>query len=288
MGTRFVTYGRVAAGRLGPLIRGPCRAGTDVFTLYAGKILGAVVGRARFEIRTGALLIVPPRAFMRLLRASSSTRVCIIVFSRRLVRDSKTNGIVVSGFRVVNGRCVFPLSGASFRLCTRFVACLSRLCREARDPSDLISLRALLACLLRNVSRLYPRHPEVGRAPNDERFGRCHVFVQLMRASCIQRRRISCCTLGVGVEPTTLYHLIGGRSKRATVRVVGGAVVVSTGTRLYATGAPVGSVTIDLNFGGTTFFGGFFGHRAKVPPRGFHASSGRWGPLGARGTSVLP
>ena len=127
----FIAYGNIMSSELKLHWEQPYQTKAGIFLLCSKGSLKMMLNLNRYLIGTNDLVAIPPETFIQFLTASEDLQLHVIIFSQKLIQETKINKNMLDKFHIIGKHFVLPLPKVTFLLYEEMFTWLVHLYKDA-------------------------------------------------------------------------------------------------------------------------------------------------------------
>lgn len=265
----FTAYDNISAGELKSHLEQPHQTKAGIFLLCNKGLLKMTFNFTRYRIGANDLVAIPPETFIQFLTASEDLQLQVIVFSQKLIQETKMSKNMLDKFDVIGKHFVLPLPKVTFPLYEEMFTLLAHLYKGAGQLVSQPILESLLSLIVQGVAELCPEQATVKEAPESRHFQQYRLFIRLVHAFYSRQHQVAFYAKEMNMKPAALCRLVKRESGYTAMEIINGTIIMDAKTQLCTNGLPVKDIALNLGFNNAAFFNKFFKRHVGMTPQTF-------------------
>lgn len=265
----FIAYNNIPASELKRHLEQPYQTKAGIFLLCSKGTLKMMLNLTRYRIGANDLVAIPPETFIQFLKASEDLQLYVVVFSQKLIQETKMSKNMLDKFEIIGKHFVLPLPKVTFPLYEEMFTLLVHLYKRAGHLVSQPTLENLLSLIVQGVAELCPAQATVKEAPASKHFQQYRLFIRLVHAFYSRQHQVAFYAKEMNLKPATLCRLVKRESGYTAMEIINGAIIMDAKTQLCTGSAPVKDIALNLGFNNAAFFNKFFKRHVGMTPQTF-------------------
>lgn len=265
----FIAYGNIMSSELRLHLEQPYQTKAGIFLLCSKGTLKMMLNLNRYLIGTNDLVAIPPETFIQFLTTSEDLQIQVIVFSQKLIQETKINKNMLDKFHIIGKHFVLPLPKVTFLLYEEMFTWLVHLYKDVGRLVSQPILESLLSLIVQGVAELCPEQATVKEEPGSRHFQQYRLFIRLVHTFYPRQHQIAFYAEEMNMKPATLCRLVKRESGYTAMEIINRTIIMDAKTQLCTGNSPVKDIALNLGFNNAAFFNKFFKRHVGMTPQTF-------------------